>query len=159
MPRVVATIASGQPILASDYLKQAKKTPFQVGRVLPAGVAGWLFGYSGAVDLGPHAGLTETLIDFQLTRPAILKFKFSADYKAASNNAVGFQISIGTEIVYKINCGDNANPAWVGLAPGGLPEPTLIVPENRAATVHVLNSDMMAGVALQANVTIIGNYI
>ena len=157
MARVVATTASGQPILASDYLKQAKKTPFQVGRVLPIGA--WVYGYSGAVDLGPHAGLTERLIDFQLTRPALLKFKFSADYKAASNNACGFQISIGTEIVYKINCGNNANPGWVGLAPGGLPEPTLIIPENRAVTVDFLNSDNMAGVALQANVSIIGNFI
>ena len=159
MPRVVATTASGQPILANDYLKQTKKTPFQVGRVLPVGTGNWIYGYSGMVDLGPHAGLYEPLIDFQLARSAILKFKFSADYSVAANNAVGFQITVGSELVYKINCGDNANPGWIGLAPGGLPEPTLIIPENRAVKVEVINANMMGGIALQANVTIIGNYI
>ena len=157
MPRVVATTAAGQPVLATDYLNQTKRTPFKVGQILPIG--GWIYGYSGMVDLGLHAGAEERLIDFQLTRPAIMKFKFSADYTAAANNSVGFQISVGGIYVYKFNGGSVADPNWVGYQAAGLPEPTLIIPENRAVLVEVINGDMMGGVGLQANVSIIGNYI
>jgi polyisoprenoid-binding protein YceI len=145
-----ATTASGSPL--PDYLTQTNiGVPLQTGVIRE--ISGALYGYSGAINFDVTAAATYTMMRFTLDRTSVLTARFNIKHGKLGNAEFGYSVNVdGVDIMFW----SSNNSAGKVLDVDPYP---FLIPSQKEVIINLLNLGGEAYTNIDANVTLMGQYV